>query len=91
MAHFSKITVFLIAIIVIAFHIPCFQARKTLSKEKMGGPFLEQSMIVNADPKVVNPPSTPTKSGHGLGANEIYKPQHISLTGWSVPSPGVGN
>ncbi|OMO92520.1 hypothetical protein COLO4_17503 [Corchorus olitorius] len=54
----------------------------------MGGSVLEQSMIVKADPKVV---STPAKSGHGLGANEIYKPQHISVTSWSVPSPGVGN
>ncbi|EOY13423.1 hypothetical protein QQP08_021586 [Theobroma cacao] len=90
MALFSKTIILIIAIVLLC-HVPCFQARKALSKENMDGPVLEQSMIVSANPKVLIPPSIPAKSGHGTAVYEINITKHIALSGESVPSPGAGN
>ena len=90
MAHFNKITILFIAIVLIC-HAPSFGARKVLTTEKMNGHVLKRSIIASANPTVFGSPAPLAKIGHAMAVNEMHITKHGALPDQSVPSPGAGN
>ncbi|KAK9004813.1 hypothetical protein V6N11_042268 [Hibiscus sabdariffa] len=83
MAHFNKIKILVVAIILVC-NAPTFGARKVLSEDKMSGPVVvDRSIVASANRKVF---SSTAKNGLAMAGNGMHSTWQSAWPEQSVPN-----